>query len=72
MKMSSATDTKEGRDANQENLEKLEKSTHEQLMKFNKSEWKMLQLGWGNLRHKTGRRTPREEPCGEGLRGSHA
>lgn len=34
MKLSDAADTKGGRDAIQENLEKLEKSTHEHLMKL--------------------------------------
>lgn len=45
MKLSGVLDTKERRDSIQENLEKLEKSTHENLMKFKKSKYKMLHLG---------------------------
>ncbi|TRZ18481.1 hypothetical protein HGM15179_008631 [Zosterops borbonicus] len=44
----------EGWDVIERDLDKLEKWYHENLMKFNKSEYKVLHLGQGNPKYRYG------------------
>ena len=54
-KLSCAVDTLEGREAMQRDLDRLEKSAYENLMRFSKAKCGVLHL------------SPREQPCGEEL-----
>ena len=53
-KLSGAVDMLEGRDANQRDLDRLERWSHANLLKFNKAKSKILYLGWGDLKHRYG------------------
>lgn len=52
-KLCGAVDTREGRDASQKGLDKLEKWTNVNCMRFSKSKRKVLHLGQGNSKHKS-------------------
>ena len=62
-KLSGADDTVEGRDSIQGDLDRLERWTNANLMKFNKAKCKVLHMGQGNPKH-------RYSLCREWLEGS--
>jgi len=51
-KLCGAVDTLEGRDAIQQDAERLERWAHVNLLKFNKAQCKVLHMGWSNPKHK--------------------
>jgi len=69
-KLCGAVDTLEGRDANHQDLERLERWAQVTLMKFSKSKSKVLHVGRGNPKHKYGlggewiESSPEEEDLG--------
>ena len=50
--LSGAVDMLEGREVIQRDLDRLERYTRDNLMKFNKAKCKVLHLGWSNPKHK--------------------
>jgi len=60
-KLCGAVDILEGRDAIQRDLDRLERWTHANRMKFNKAKCKVLHMGQGNPKHKY---SPEEKDVG--------
>ena len=52
IKLSGTVDTLEGRDAIQRSLNRFDRWVHVNFMKFNKAKYKVLHMGWDNIKHR--------------------